>query len=105
MDLPRWHPMVVHFPLALVASASLFLLAARRQRAGLAALARFPHGAACGDRGIVGDRLSRRPKRISLWDRSEWRPVGRALLRIVALRLLFTARSLSGESFGFTPGN
>ena len=32
MDLPRWHPMVVHFPLALVASASLFLLAARLLR-------------------------------------------------------------------------
>src|ERR1700681_3725075 len=32
MDLPRWHPMMVHFPLALVASASLFLLAARLLR-------------------------------------------------------------------------
>ena len=32
MGLPGWHPMVVHFPLALVVSATLFLLAARLLR-------------------------------------------------------------------------
>jgi uncharacterized membrane protein len=38
MPLPEWHPMVVHFPLALGVSASVFLLAAR--------LVRDPHHAA-----------------------------------------------------------
>lgn len=32
MQLPEWHPMVVHFPLALGVSAALFLLAARLVR-------------------------------------------------------------------------